>query len=539
MSTWNQILSAALVGTDRRACVLDDGAGGAFADVIPSGALDPAELLHAAGAMALGARASTGSAAAGASAAGSASATTTAPVVPAGPDDRPLIPAEAMRRIDSILSGTKSDDNNREAVRWVRVAAESGLRPPPGRLPALLDLGARRRDARDAVLELGGARALWLATHDPDRWTWVEAAVTARDRALPATESLDRSQWDGGDVHAKVRYLTALRTHDPAASRDLLAEAWAGLRAMELALLAPVVHKTLEPADEEWLEAALGAGGRPGAGAASLLRALPGTAHERRMGERIREWVSRDDAGVLHVTLPEDLDDRLRRDGVERKPASAGQGERAWWFEQVVTAAPREAWSGLAADPAELVRGEIEPDLAAELGRGLTQAAVRAGDIELAARLVVEPRGGYGRFPDRLEALARALEPRDAVVLAVAVLRSGSDDMVRIDLLLDAVAKPWPEDLCEAVVTYLTPPHGAGKSWVNNVAFAARGALPLSYLDRIRDLADHDDSFRYVRDLADDMTTTAGIRAELNLPTQNLTTQSLTTQSLTTPKEHQ
>ncbi|RPF20725.1 DUF5691 domain-containing protein [Myceligenerans xiligouense] len=517
MSAWNQILSAALVGTDRRPCVLPGEADPVLGGVLPAGPTDAAGLLHAAGSVALAVRASAG--VPGTTHPDGADVVTTASgdAPSAERDERAAVPHAASRRLASVLSGPQSDDNQRLAVAWLRLAEETGRRVPHDQLPALLDLGVRRRDAREPVLALGGPRARWLAAHDLDRWTWV-ARASGDGPGTPSSDLVDvsdRSVWDDGDVHAKVAYLTALRAQDPAAGRDLLLESWGGLRATDLAMLAPVVRDTLEPADEEWLERALDAGVRARAAAAGLLLGLPGSGLVRRMRDRVRSWVS-DVDGVLQVTLPQDLDAALRRDGIELKPpVSTKQGRRAWWFEQVVAAAPLDAWTGLTHDPVELLDREIVPDLGAELCRGLARAAARNGDFVLAARLGTDPRAGNGFLLE----LARTLDAEAAAIVAVTLLRSEHDDMARIDLVLDAVAAPWPHDVSDAVLDYLTPPYGKGKRWVNNVAAAARTGLPLSRLDRVREIAAADSSHRYAGELAEHLETLAAMRAELHATT--------------------
>ncbi|GAB4086177.1 DUF5691 domain-containing protein [Myceligenerans cantabricum] len=515
MSAWNQILSAALVGTDRRPCVLPGETDPVLGGVLPAGPTDATGLLHAAGAVALAVRASAGTPGTTYPEGADAVAAVSGDAPPAERDERAAVPHSASRRLATILSGSRSDENQRLAVAWLRTAEETGRRVPYDQLPALLDLAARRRDARGPVLTLGGPRARWLAAHDLERWSWVARA--SDDEPGDPIDVSDRSVWDDGDVHTKAAYLAALRAQDPAAGRDLLLESWGRLRATDLAMLAPVVRDTLEPADEEWLERALDTGVRARAAAAGLLLRLPGSRLARRMRDRVRSWVS-DADGVLQVTLPHDLDTELRRDGIVRKPpAGSRQGQRAWWFEQVVAAAPLDAWTGLVRDPVELLHREIVPDLGAELSRGLVRAAAREEDFVLSARLGTYPRAGH----DTLVDLARTLDADAAVIVAVALLRAGDHHVARIDEVLDTVAAPWPDDLSDAVLDYLTPPDGRRKRrrGANGVAAAARTGLPLSRLDRVREIASGDPNHYHLGELAEHLETRAAMRAELHATT--------------------
>ncbi|MBL0886222.1 DUF5691 domain-containing protein [Myceligenerans indicum] len=513
MSTWNQILSAALVGTDRRPCVLP-GEDPVLGGVLPPGPTDAAGLLHAAGSLTLAGRASAGASGTTHQEGTEVVMAVSGDAPPPERDDRAAVPRPASRRLAGLLSGSQSEENQRLVVAWLRLAEETDRRVPYDQLPALLDLGTRRRDARGPVLALGGPRARWLAAHDLQRWSWVVRASGDRP-GTPSSDLIDvsdRSVWDDGDVHAKVACLAALRAQDPAAGRALLLESWGELRATDLAMLVPVVRDTLEPADEEWLERALDAGVRAREAAASLLLRLPGSGLVGRMGDRVRSWVS-DADGVLQVALPHDLDADLRRDGIVLKPpASTRQGQRAWWFEQVVAAAPLDAWTGLAHDPAELPDRKIVPDLGAELCRGLARAAAREEDFVTAVRLGTDPRAGH----DFLREIAGTLDAEAAAVVAVALLRSGGARVARIDLVLDAVAAPWPDDVSDAVLDYLTPSKGRRRRWVDDVAVAARTGLPLSRLDRVREIADAGTSHPYLDELAEHLETITAMRAELH-----------------------
>ncbi|CAM5373849.1 HEAT repeat domain-containing protein OS=Streptomyces violarus OX=67380 GN=FHS41_002753 PE=4 SV=1 [Streptomyces violarus] len=95
-------------------------------------------------------------------------------------------------------------------------------------LPALLDAARGRTDLRPTVLEFAGSRALWLARLNPD-WRFALRSTPGGGAALPHLEDDDgvRQLWQEGLFAERVALLSALRSRDPAAARDLLATTWA------------------------------------------------------------------------------------------------------------------------------------------------------------------------------------------------------------------------------------------------------------------------------------------------------------------------
>jgi len=168
MSSWQAVLSAALIGSERTVVPPPPGAPGPPAD--PAAALlDHAALLtvaRRAGRLA-----------------GSAE-----PPEPAAADPRPAVSPAAGRRLGRILGGEAASSGAGDLLHeWLTAVVERGLRPPPQYLPALLDR-ARRVAAsnpdpdearlRGLVAAAGGPRAAWLASLNP-AWSWLRGAQPA------------------------------------------------------------------------------------------------------------------------------------------------------------------------------------------------------------------------------------------------------------------------------------------------------------------------------------------------------------------------
>lgn len=262
---WDDLVTAALIGTDRRT------------SHEPGGLLDRAALLTAA-------RRAGQLPAAG------------EPPPPAADDPRRMPGRAATARLALMLRGTRSS----LLPEWLTAAAARGQRPPDHLLPALLSL-ARATPAVRPLLA-SSPRARWLATLNPD-WAFPEF-ITADDVRT----------WRFGKLAERRAYLTALRRADPAAARELITlDAPPTERAAFLAVLAD----RLSPDDEPLLERCLDdRAADVRAKAADLLTRLPTSAFTTRMSKR-RSATLR--GATVHPSEPDP------RDGITGSPRTRVQ----------------------------------------------------------------------------------------------------------------------------------------------------------------------------------------------------------------------
>jgi hypothetical protein len=228
-----------------------------------------------------------------------------------------------------------------------------------------------------------------------------------------------------------------MRSIDPAGARRLLESTWGTETPEDRAAFVALLATGLSMDDEPFLEAALDDRRKDvRQAAAGLLWRLPGSRLGARMAERARSLVRTDGARV-EVTLPEEVDPGMRRDGVVVKPP-AGQGERAWWLFQLVAATPLPTWG----PPRELV-GRAEP----LLRQAWATAAARQRDEAWAVALLdvadVDEPALLGAVPAE-RAVAVALDRVSRLGLTPAVLGA-----------LDHCPPPWGPELSRAVLGQL------------------------------------------------------------------------------------
>ncbi|MFD3543248.1 DUF5691 domain-containing protein [Streptomyces sp. NPDC058662] len=447
---WEELVGAALLGTDRRR-----GAG-------PTGS--PEALLDAAAVHTVRRRAGLRPAEAGPR------------PEPAARDPRPAPPEAARRRLAQLLAGRTgagggggrrgaAPDLTELLPQWLAAAVRHGYRSPAALVPALLDAARARTDLRPHALALAGTRGLWLARLNPD-WRFALRGGTGGAGELPdpADTSAVEQLWQEGLFAERVALLGAVRAHDGAAARRLLMTTWTAERAEDRLMFLDSLRAGLSAQDEPFLEAALGDRSRNvRSAAAELLSALPMSALAGRMAERALACV-----GPEGVTPPAECDRGMLRDGVVERPP-AGRGERAWWLGQLVEAAPLSCWSDRfgGIGPAEIVALPVAAaeGWAEELHAAWCRAAVRQRDAAWSRALLgpatTPPAAGPGTasLAERAKLLETLPDAERARWVAEFVRAHGLTEAFQ---LLGVCVVPWAGALGQAVVDALDAAREAG-----------------------------------------------------------------------------
>ncbi|WP_369030648.1 DUF5691 domain-containing protein [Streptomyces adonidis] len=501
--TWEELVTAALLGTERRT-----------PPSCPPGVHAPVALLDAAAVETVRRRA------------GLRPARAATRPEPAVADPRPPLPPAAARRLAMLLAdrpGTPGGSGRRGTApdlmellpQWLAAANTHGFAAPPQTLPALLDAARGRTDLRPAALEFAGPRALWLARLNTD-WRFALRSAPGGGTALPGADETERIQqlWQEGLFAERVSLLAAIRAREPAAARELLETTWPTERAEDRLMFLDSLRTGLSAEDEPFLERALADRSRNvRATAAELLSALPDSALAARMAVRAGACVAVDhtnsaghtdstaggpgtsggpslvveappernagkerastvgdggtkDRPALVVEAPHECDAGMERDGVVAK-APAGRGERSWWLGQLVEAAPLGSWSERLGGrtPEEIVALPVADDWRAELHAAWCRAAVRQRDADWSRALLGAPStpeaGGPGAvsLAERAKLLATLDSAERAEWVAGFIATHGLSEAFQ---LLGVCAVPWAPPLGRAVVDALNIARDAG-----------------------------------------------------------------------------
>ncbi|MFJ7020704.1 DUF5691 domain-containing protein [Streptomyces sp. NPDC101117] len=454
---WEELVTAALLGTDRRT-----------PPGCPPGQEAPVALLDRAAVETVRRRA------------GLRPARAAERPRPAPEDPRPALPPAAARRLALLLADRPGAGGGRRGSapdlmellpQWLAAANERGFTPPAQALPALLDAARGRTDLRPAALTFAGPRAVWLARLNPD-WRFALRTAPGGGTALPSLEDPEQVEelWQEGLFAERVALLAAIRAREPSAAREVLTTTWATERAEDRLMFLDSLRTGLGPQDEPFLEQALGDRSRNvRSTAAELLSALPGSALAARMAVRAGACVAVDhtgDAPTLTVEAPHECDAAMERDGVVAK-APAGRGERSWWFGQLVESAPLGTWAGRLGGrtPEEIVALPVADDWQGELHAAWCRAAVRQRDATWARALLGSPAAPEAGGPGAVSLAERAklLDTLDvderSEWVAGFIATHGLSEAFQ---LLGVCAVPWRGPLGRAVVDALNIARDAG-----------------------------------------------------------------------------
>lgn len=399
MSTWQDLITAALIGTERTPVPATVIPGLPLPADAPDSHVpdDPAALLLDRAALLTAARR------------GGRPPDQVEPLPAAEPDPVPAAGPAAGRRLARILGG----EHPGLLTEWLAAAVTRGRRAPAHLLPALLDRVRRVTPAdpelRRLAAEAGGTRARWLAGLNPD-WTFVTAHALT-----------DADAWRLGSVGQRRGYLTALRTRDPAAARELIADSWAAAGPDERAMFVTVLAAGLGPADEPLLDIALDHGNpRARTLAAQMLAALPGSALAQRMAVRARSYLILHEGsrGTRLVAVPpSECDAGMRRDGVPVNARARGlhPSGQAGLLLEVLARTPLRTWTEEFGRSPEQILALPSGGWGPVLFDGWARAAMAQRDREWIVALLTRALADAG--PGRLSAvetlgqLARRADP--------------------------------------------------------------------------------------------------------------------------------
>ena len=243
MTLWQDITTAALLGTERQPFTPPAAPGelGALLARLPADS--EAALLGAAAASSLARRA------------GTLPPVSDAPLPsPCPPETLPVCGPRVAQGVALVLGG-----RHREALPEMLAAlARIGRITPISLLPDLLKQGRQATELRAAILPVLGNRGRWLAAQNRE-WAWADQLI------LETAESPEQV-WAEGGPQARLTALIRLRQADPARGLVLLQSTWASETADDRAAFISALDSGLGEADEAFLEAALGDRGRTCAG---------------------------------------------------------------------------------------------------------------------------------------------------------------------------------------------------------------------------------------------------------------------------------
>ncbi len=434
MSLWQDVVTAALVGSDRLSPTLPPVEGELGKLLEKLNAAEPEKfLLGAAAAISLHQRA------------GKVPKRATAKITPCDLEDLPPCSDRAGQYLTRILRG----EHPELLYKWLAMAQATSVRVSDAALPELLERGKTQLKLREAMVPVLGKRGCWLAAQNPD-WNYIGAIA-------------DDSTWESGSREARLWLLQLRRRENPARAREMLAATWIKESAADRAIFLAALETGLSLEDELFLEKALDDRSKPvNRTAADLLARLPESGLCQRMTERFRTLVKVTPgwAPNIEITLPEACDTEMIRDGIDSQPP-AGTGAKSWWLQQIIAAVPLEVWCGEETKLPHLIQTAIAREWEPVLLEGWAIATCRQQNIPWAEALLetaIKAKLNLSKFPNLSEKVIEVLPPdkRDAIVLTA--LEYNRETLLGTHpalVLLRQCQHNWSEKLSRAILSRL------------------------------------------------------------------------------------
>jgi len=377
--------------------------------------------------------------------------------VPAAVDDRPACPPRARECLAVMLGGQHAE----VLPEWLALLKQSDARVPEEHLPALLEIGSKKKELREAIAAVAGGYGRWLAAGNP-AWRYLLALI--------APDSL---RWEDEEADVRVELLKRLRATDPDRARELVQSTWGADTPKDRAAFLETFRIGLSMGDEPFLESALDDKRKEvRSAAADLLACLPESRLVKRMQERLESLLIFTPAQPMKLLPPspakkakvtvnlatlQKCDKAMTRDGLDAPSQYGGFGNAAWWLLQMVGRVPPACWTarwGLT--PADVIAATEGDEFRRSLLEGWAQAAVRTAEVEWALALVPL---SYGKNrPITLTTLYDLLRPvpLDRWIESVFTLAQELQYHLSAEMLFEVMPAPWDVTRTTAVLKLIT-----------------------------------------------------------------------------------
>ncbi len=199
-------------------------------------------------------------------------------------------------------------------------------------IPTILERAVGDMDLRKWVLPLIGERGRWLIEQNPE-WAILFSKLSV-------------DQWLEGSTEVRLNIFEKTRTDQPQAALKLLEASWPEIDAKVKLAFLQKMQAELNPSDEPFLEDCLYETRKEIRQLASnLLSQLPKSALVERMWERVQLYINfKKDKQKLSVTLPDNIDETMLRDGIDPRHQWKSGGLKASRLGQMMAIIPPTHW---------------------------------------------------------------------------------------------------------------------------------------------------------------------------------------------------
>lgn len=361
------------------------------------------------------------------------------PVADIGPEET-ICSEEAMVYLRGILYGD-FDDTLPELIDHL-VATQQKL--PPEMLPELIDQAQNDLGTWTQLRPCIGQRGEWLLSCNPD-WNHL-------------IEYFDPEIWEMGKKAERLRFFQHLRQKDPTKARQLLLQTWSGESLKNKIAFLEYFSIGLSKRDEDFLEQCLDEGKKELRGmAAKYLAIIEGSAFSKRIKSRLQDlvhWKGKGTKTKVTLTLPENIDDAMIRDGIDPSVQWYSGGLKASRLGQMIALLSPTEWEMVSQlDASQCLHIFLQNDSVALLLPALLEAIVRHRNKDWMAAFLNqwlekydEPQWQKLSLTPLLDLLPNLLF-NEIAIKSFKPLKTLPEENTPLDLLLKLEQQNWSGDL--------------------------------------------------------------------------------------------
>lgn len=443
MTTWAELRTVALVGTERRPLPTATD-GSPLAGLAPDPSTEHAAL-RAAALLGTARRA-----------AAPIATTTASPAPPTTqdpspvPDETPAPPA-AIQLLELMLTGNTGPGTMSDSLleQWYTTCTNRQAVVAHRLLVMVLDGATTTSQLQTFVRPVLGQRGRWLAAHQ-EKWAWAASPEVVTEAHV---QDLDIDELLQLPSERRDAALVAARTADATTGRRLIADACTKLDAASRARVLACLRGELNAEDEDLLEAALDDRSKAVRQVAiELLNGLPSSARAERLSRHLEPLVVKSGRlrSSINITYPGQPEGEQLRD---LPPNGNGVIEQQW-FDAIITGTPLEWWEAtLGMTPGKIVRAKS--NFGDELMGAWTAAAVAQHNQAWLSALFERSKNpalsGFIGSDGAADAFLSRIKDKTATTKV---------DTSKNARLLQAVAAPWTLDFSNDVLHWARTANG-------------------------------------------------------------------------------
>ncbi len=409
MQLWTDIISNALLGTDKQAPVTTgwpEDFTTALSHINGNTAIDKEEKFLQLAALAFNYRQS------GVQPLHKADASITI----APEETRPGCSMAAIQAFNDVVA----EDNEGLLQLWLECCAAKQQLAHPFMLPVLLNKAVAQKSLQPLIKSCAGERGKWLAQFNPD-WE------------MPAAISLEE-QWQTGTPAQRKAALAQVSETDPATARAWLQQTWpqenTNARADLLNSLRPIVFAE----DSSWLEELLNEKSvKVKEAVIHHLRLQPESSIVQQYWQVVQQAISikkekallgLSSKTTLQIKLPDTINEDIFKYGIDRMSSNKKVSDEDHIVEQLVQAVPPHLWEAhLQETPERIITLFAEHAAGSRLYAALEGASSRFSNTQWAKLFAAAGKRFY-------EPLMRALEPAEQEAYLLRSLEKTPEDVM-------------------------------------------------------------------------------------------------------------